>query len=61
MKVYRAIIWAEEILPDNSPKARPGDVIIVRSREQYFISSPDQVEAVNRFKADIGKLSLRKS
>lgn len=61
MKIFRAIVWSEEILPDNRPQAKPGDVVVVRSREQFFIQTPSQAEAVHRFKSDIGRLASPKA
>lgn len=58
MKIFRAIVWAEELIPNTDLRDKEKlPFVIVRSRETYFIQTADQAKAVKAFKADLGKLA----
>ena len=61
MKTFRAIVWAEEQIPNTDPLTRATKpAIIIRSREIHFIQTRDQADAAKQFKAFLGQLSAER-
>jgi protoporphyrinogen oxidase len=61
MRIYRAIVWTEDVIPNTDPRDKNKlPFVIIRSRETFFIQTSDQSKAVKAFKADIGKLANAK-
>jgi len=60
MKTFRAIVWAEEQIPNTDPRdSATLPAITIRSRETYFVQTRNQAEAVKQFKAFLGQLAAR--
>lgn len=58
MRTYRAIVWAEDQIPNTDPRDSDAlPAIIVRSRETFFIQTSRPEKAISAFKRDIKRLA----
>lgn len=56
MKIIRAMVWSEEIIPDMRRGALVDDVIVIRSRDVFLVTSESESGAVKEFQKSLGKL-----
>ncbi|CAN5355748.1 hypothetical protein BH09VER1_BH09VER1_28740 [soil metagenome] len=61
MIYYRAIVFAEWVVPSLDPMDEPGTLIIKPSREIYRIAATSQQDAVKAFKTDLNLLAAKGS